>query len=400
VNLGRNIKAHDSELCNWVMNSTIFLDSQPSVSFNERVFCILNNIQQPQLTAFGEPAKFINLFRGYSLKIHLKNKITNKKIKIKKIAQSINRTPLDQFKQRNRKRNKHLYYDGLIENVDYIVCPISQERMSMIRSDYIKKVLGMEPNDYWLMHPNLQKTSPARQRNIQSGLKDIDPETGVTKHQKGIILAHATKSIPDQAGQTGYQKIGEKTKAAHLANVDAMGRNGYQRLVYYRLTTIMPDGKTVEQNAHEKRAIKISQQGYNKKKYGASKLSKRDMATLLTWLDENQIHYYFDLTEFAVRDIIFSRNYLYDLVIPDYNMVVEYQSKRYHACPYMSDHEWNQWRHPHSNATAEDITEYERIKSRTIFNKYQYYMWYVWEQTAQEDVTTILCYLKTQIMKF
>jgi len=80
VNLGRNIKAHDSELCNWVMNSTIFLDSQPSVSFNERVFCILNNIQQPQLTAFGEPAKFINLFRGYSLKIHLKNKITNKEI--------------------------------------------------------------------------------------------------------------------------------------------------------------------------------------------------------------------------------------------------------------------------------------------------------------------------------
>lgn len=110
--------------------------------------------------------------------------------------------------------------------------------------------------------------------------------------------------------------------------------------------------------------------------------------------------HYFDLNEFAVRDSHLARNYLYDLVIPEYQMAVEYQSKRYHAWPNMTDQEWHQWRQPHNQATADEITEYEREKCRTIFNKYCYYMWYVWEQTAQEDVTTILCYLKTRTMKF
>ena len=136
---------------------------------------------------------------------------------------------IEQFKIRNRKRNSHLYNDGLIENIDYIICPVSNERLSMIRKDYISKILNLDPDEYWLTYPNLPKSSPARQRNIQSGLKDIDPETGVTNHQKGILLAHATKSTPDGFGQTVYQKIGEKTKAAHLANVDDMGRNGYSQ---------------------------------------------------------------------------------------------------------------------------------------------------------------------------
>ena len=275
------------------MTHTSFLDSRLYASFNERIFCILNNIDYSTLNSLGEPAKFINLFRGYSLKCHLYNKINHKKIRIPKISQSPIMTPLEKFKKRNRKRNQHLYKDDMIENINYIVCPVSQERMSMIRDDYIKKILGMTPTDYWLLYPSTPKTSPARQKNIQLGLKYMDPETNITKHQQAIIKAQLTKSIPDENGQTVHQKIGKKTKATHLANVDNQGLNGYQRLAQYRLTTILADGRTIEQHAHEKRSIKIAQQGYlNKKKYGASKLSKRDMAPLINWLDDNQIIYF------------------------------------------------------------------------------------------------------------
>ena len=53
------------------------------------------------------------------------------------------KTKLEQFINRNKKRNAHLYDDNLINGQDYILCPVSKERLSMIKSSYIIRVLGM-----------------------------------------------------------------------------------------------------------------------------------------------------------------------------------------------------------------------------------------------------------------
>lgn len=136
---------------------------------------------------------------------------------------------LDQFKLRNRKRNSHLYLEGLVEGLDYVTCPVSGERLSMIRNDYIVKILNMDPIEYWNRYPNVPRCSVARQHNIKTGLAEIDTDTGLTKHQKSIIKSNITKHTADESGKTVYQKIGEKTRAAHMANVDELGRNGYSQ---------------------------------------------------------------------------------------------------------------------------------------------------------------------------
>lgn len=402
VNLGRTIKAQYPTLYDWILAQTMFLNHTSHVSMNERMYCIINHIKQPVMNAWSQPAKFINLFQGYSLKVVTKCRSDNKKIKTKRIdkCKPDKLSKLEQFKARNRKRNSHLYHAHMKQDVDYVVCPISQERMSMIRDDYIKNILGLEPRYYWGMHAHLPKCSLARKRNIKRGLSVIDPNTGLTKHAISIMHAQVTKTMPNQNGETIYQKIGQKTRAAHMANVDSNGMNGYQRLAHHRLTTIMPDGRRLEDHAHEKRAQVIAQQGViNKKNYGASKLSKKHLDPVLCWLKEQQIPYYFDHNEFVVRDNTLGRNYFYDLVVPSLGVVVEYQSLRYHAWPLMTNAEWISYKQPFSNYSADELTCYERRKAKVIYHKYGYLMWYVWQPTVNTDVADIICYLKTLIMK-
>ena len=90
---------------------------------------------------------------------------------------------LEQFKKRNRKRNAHLYLDEKVEGTDYIVCPVSNERLSMIKSSYIERVLGMSVEDYDTLYPGVRGVSQARKNNIKKGLHEIDPETEKTKYQ-------------------------------------------------------------------------------------------------------------------------------------------------------------------------------------------------------------------------
>lgn len=396
VNLGRHIQHVCPDLYNWVIATTPFLNHRTNVKFNERVYCILNHISAPKLNAWGQPARFVNLFIGYSLKEITKTRAMNKKPpQAKRPKDKVNLSKIQQFSLRNRKRNKHLYAPDLVEGVDYLVCPVSQERVCMIRSDYIRQVLEMDPAEYWQRYPHLPKTSQKRQDNIKQGLAKIDSETGVTKHEKGIQKAQVTKTTPDSCGQTIYQKIGKKTRAAHMSNIDEFGRNGYQRLAYYRTTALLPNGSTVEQEAHRKRAERIAALGVRHRRYGASQISKKILAPILQYCMDNNMQYYFDSNEFVVRDTNHQRNYLYDLVIPEVDMVIEYQSNRYHPWPTMSAVEWNTWIDPYSHLTADQKHSYELTKARAIFQKHGYRMWYVWETSYQTDIEDILCWLTT-----
>lgn len=136
---------------------------------------------------------------------------------------------MEQFKKRNRKRNSHLYQADKIEGIDYIVCPVSQERVSMIKSSYIKQVLSMTVEEYDALYPGIRGVSEARKRNIKKGLHQVDTITGKTKYEISQEKARKVLSEADENGVSGYKRKGEKTRATHMKNIDEFGRNGYSQ---------------------------------------------------------------------------------------------------------------------------------------------------------------------------
>jgi len=147
---------------------------------------------------------------------------------------------LKRFIERNKRRNKHLYKDGLIEGYDYIVCPISNERLSMIKSTYITKVLGITVQDYDEKYPKQQKICTKRIENIKGGLKNIDDETGYTKHQLSII--NSGKSL------TGLiRKDNIKQYNITFRNLHAYYNSYVNKISYCEETREDPDNKELLQ---------------------------------------------------------------------------------------------------------------------------------------------------------
>jgi hypothetical protein len=139
-------------------------------------------------------------------------------------------TKLNSFIKRNRRRNSRLYQPGLTQGIDYVVCPVSQERLLNIRSSYITKVLGLTVEEYDRLYPNTQKSCQAHKLNIKSGLHKVDPVSGFTRYQIGQHRAKQTLSAVDESGLSGYKKKGEKTRSTHMSKIDQFGRNGYSQI--------------------------------------------------------------------------------------------------------------------------------------------------------------------------
>lgn len=136
------------------------------------------------------------------------------------------KSKLEQFIKRNQKRNAHLYHDESQQGYDYVVCPISGERLSMIKENYITNILGIAVSEY----PDVQRICKKRQENIKSGLREIDTESGLTKYELGQIKARTVLKQVDADGKSGYVKKGQKTRATHMSRIDKFGRNGYSRI--------------------------------------------------------------------------------------------------------------------------------------------------------------------------
>lgn len=139
-------------------------------------------------------------------------------------------TKIEEFIRRSKYRNSHLYDDTLEEGYDYVICPVSNARMSMIKSSYIERILGMTVKEYDAKYPGVKKIAQKRKANISAGLKQIDPNTGKTKYELSQDKARAKLESIGPDGLTGYERKGLQTRATHMANIDEMGRNGYSRL--------------------------------------------------------------------------------------------------------------------------------------------------------------------------
>ena len=303
---------------------------------------------------------------------------------------------------KNNKRDCADLYDdpSKVELVDYIICPVYGIRMRQMKTTYITGILKMSMEEFETKYPNFQRDTSARADNVKKGLTKIDPNTGLTKHRLSVEKSKVTLSTPDENGETGYDKKGQKTKETHLNNVDENGRNGYQRQAHGRVTTVLENGLTVEENAHIKRQETINKTNVTGTG-GASDLSKKELKPILAYLNANNIDYYFDKTEYAITDRDTGKNYSFDLTISRFKMAIEYQSKAWHSNPAWSDKKWNNWKQPLGvSKTPEDCLEYDYTKAKSLFKERGYTTYYVWQDSSKEDIEGILCLLETMNTKY
>lgn len=220
-------------------------------SFNERIFCYAMNITEQPRDIFGRPARFINIKKGYSycvdqgIKI-LKGDINKLKKRHKQITKSITsnlntvspglqeyrdrQKRIKVFSKRNSLVNKDLYSKESVENIDYRVCPVSKQRMSMIGANYIENTLKMTVEEYDRLYPGVRGSSLRRSQNIRKAIHTVDSVTGKTRYQISQEKSRKILSMSDENGVTGYKKKGQKTRATHMNNIDEHGRNGYSQL--------------------------------------------------------------------------------------------------------------------------------------------------------------------------
>lgn len=250
VNLGRSLLAQQPDLHSYCMESTEFLNSYGKVKFNERVYCIVNNVTARPHNYTGVPSNFSNLFQGYIVISAPKPKPPKEPTQQEKYAAGVaGRTKvyfdrlgiafdLDRAKRIDRHvrhwlsgHGERLYGDDMVEGTDYFVCPITGIRKSEFREAYYTKLLGLTREQFCEMTGLSDLTAPGRKQRVSAGVNAIDPETGKRKCEIGQERARETLSAVDpETGLTGYQKKGQKTRATHMANVDEYGRNGYARI--------------------------------------------------------------------------------------------------------------------------------------------------------------------------
>ncbi len=301
---------------------------------------------------------------------------------------------IKEFIRRNRKRNSHLYNDDLICGKDYVVCPESGERLSMIKRNYVENVLKMEWEHYIEKHKNIKLICDVRIINIKQGLTRIDVETGYSKHKLSSEKSKITRLKVDDNGLTPNDIIGIKTKQAHMAKIDANGHNGYKRIANNRNSTICDNGLSVQQNGLIKRAKTRISSG-NTNNYGASKLSKKILRPLLQFLDNNNIRYFFDHNEFG---LMYKNSYfLYDLVIPDFKLAVEFQGAKFHPGPELSKEELKDWVQMFSRKTAVEIIDRDQLKADALYEKRGFVTFYVYEKCHNIDLQRIIKYIENYV---
>ena len=153
---------------------------------------------------------------------------------------------IKKFLKRNERRNKHLWDNNKKTGIDYIKCPVTKTRLSMIKKNYIENILNMSVVDFDKKYPNIQKICSKRINNIKNGIRKIDKVTGLTKHQLSVKKSRQTLTNICDDGITGDQRRAIKTRQSNLDNI-IDGKNGYQRTAEKarpkQIKTMMKQGK-------------------------------------------------------------------------------------------------------------------------------------------------------------
>lgn len=148
---------------------------------------------------------------------------------------------IQDFVKRNRTRNAHLYSNqSLVQGEDYIVCPHTAERLTMIKSSYIEKVLEMTVEEFDRLYPNTVKAALSRSKKFLKTVTAVDPTTGKTIKELAAEKSVAARTTVGEDGLTPAQRAGAKSAKT-------------------RTETILESGLTVAQAAAAKAIIKGNQ---------------------------------------------------------------------------------------------------------------------------------------------
>lgn len=251
-NLGRHLQTANLELHSEILANTKFLDYKSNLTFSERIYCYLNDITTEVLDAYNNPARFVNINLGYSLLT--KTKTDNKKPGPKRTKAEVNvstrATNLDTAKLANStdeklgaKLRKHirqwpnnsgkpLYANNKVEGIDYLICPITQLRKTSIRTNYTENILGMTMEQYLdIVGEDFELICSGHKNVLSKSLKELDEETGLTKHQLSVKKAQEKLNKVDiETGKTGHNLRTAKTVQTHKDKIDENGLNGFQRI--------------------------------------------------------------------------------------------------------------------------------------------------------------------------
>ena len=107
---------------------------------------------------------------------------------------------LENFIKRNFYRNKNLYHSDKIENIDYILCPVSGARLKYIKKNYVEKTLGMSFSNFISKFPNQILCSESRKKSISMGLSKIDELPEYEKLKNSQLQASENTQNIDQEG--------------------------------------------------------------------------------------------------------------------------------------------------------------------------------------------------------
>ena len=259
VNLGRTMAARHPDLHSHIMGMTGFLDHK-NPKFNERVWCVMNDITGPVIDATGKPARFDSIFTGYVMC----ERVAENARKNAKKQQQLNHTRSQARQARDqhiehcltlaqrvgsdllevgRHIDKHvrywktgggksLYGDDAVAGVDYVICPVTGLRKAMINAHYVGKILKLTMTAYAaIVGPDFVYVAPGHKAKIAESLKEIDTDTGLTRHQKSQLGRTETMNVVNpETGLTPNQMIGVRTRETHMSNIDELGRNGYERI--------------------------------------------------------------------------------------------------------------------------------------------------------------------------
>jgi hypothetical protein len=364
------------ELAHFVRKETSYFRENTGMS--ERAYCLINEItEQPK-------SRFLDFGRGYPRgpsKVDTEAELLSYAKMVGSDQISIG-SKVKKFLKRNRERNADLYELPESEkDVSYIVCPVLCIRTLNIKSTYVEGVLGMSMDDFRKRFPDQPFSCSGHQNRIATGLA-VEVEPGVTRHALSVVKSTAVRAEIGEDGLSINARKGRKTRAT-LMKRDENGLNGWQRLAKYRNETILENGFSIQQNALRSRIDKRIERGENGRLVGASKVSKRILKPLINFLEDNDLKFYFDRSEYGIKSG--NNYYFYDLVIPALSLCVEFQGTNFHPSP---NADFSTWKQVFTKRSAEYVKSYDEQKAIALLEQRGYETKYVYE--SQPEISWLI----------
>ena len=141
---------------------------------------------------------------------------------------------------KNIKQYSHYFGSDKVEGIDYIECPFTGHRAGSITKRHLKVIPNIDIEKAYKLFPELAKPSEAKSKHFnEASAKLYKDEAGnhvlnedgkpMTNAQYSSMKSIQTLKEVDENGISGYDRLGAKTRATHLSNVDDYGMNGYQQ---------------------------------------------------------------------------------------------------------------------------------------------------------------------------